>query len=119
MAEWSQNNRACKTTWFTLFVLNQHEEAFPEAGKLKMKDLTFYSRTADTDLRRTMARDLAIAMDNNFRLIRGADFEKNVKVDTAIHDMVNILLDEDKTMSDLAAVNDSNYRFLGEKSHEI
>lgn len=119
MAEWSANNRACKTTWFTLFVLNQHQEAFPEAGKLKMKDLTFYSRTADTDLRKTMARDLAIALDNNFRLIRGADFEQGVKVGAAINGMVDVLLDEDKTMTDLAMVNDNNYRFLGEKSDEI
>jgi hypothetical protein len=119
MAEWSPNNRACKTTWFTLFVLNQHQEAFPDAGELKMKDLTFYSRTADADLRKTMARDLAIAMDNNFRLIRGADFEKSVQPGAAIKDMVDVLLDEDKTMTELAAVNDDNYRFLGEKSDEI
>ena len=119
MAEWSPNNRACKTTWFTLFVLNQHQEAFPDAGKLQMKDLTFYARAVDVDLRKARARDLAIAMDNNFRLIRGADFEKNVKPADAIDDMVNVLLDEDKTITDLAAVNDSNYRFLGEKSDEI
>ena len=119
MAEWSPNNRACKTTWFTLFVLNQHQEAFPDAGKLQMKDLTFYSRTADADLRKTMARDLAIAMDNNFRLIRGANFEQSVQPEAALGDMVNTLLDEDKTMADLAGVNDNNYRFLGEKSDEI
>src|SRR5437773_5837600 len=114
MAEWSKNNRACKTTWSTLFVLNQHQETFPDADALKMKELTFFTRTDDGQLRKVMARDLAIAMDNTFRLIRHAKFEKGVKPASALKDMVDTLLDGEKTMTDLAAANDTNYLFLGE-----
>ncbi|HEY6204601.1 MAG TPA: hypothetical protein VIW21_00370 [Chthoniobacterales bacterium] len=119
MADWNKNNRACKTTWFTLFVLNQLEEAFPEAGALTMKQLTFFTQTGDADMRKVMARSLAIAMDNNFRLIRGAKFEKDIKPEVALQDMVDTFVDETKTVADLAAVNDKNYLFLGETHDDI
>lgn len=119
MAEWSKNNRACKTTWFTLYVLNQHQEPFPAAGAVKMNQLTFYTQTDDGGLRKVLARSLAIAMDNNFRLIRGAKFEKGVDPAAALNDMVDMLLKQDKTMADLAAVIDKNYLFIGETHEEI
>jgi lysylphosphatidylglycerol synthetase-like protein (DUF2156 family) len=117
MAEWNQNNRACKTTWTALFVLNQLQEPFPSAGALKMNELTFFTQTGDAQMRKVMARNLAIAMDNIFRLIRHAKFEQGVKPETALQNMVDILVDEKKTVADLAAVNDKNYLFLGE-SHD-
>jgi hypothetical protein len=119
MADWNKNNRACKTTWFTLYVLNQLEEAFPAAGAIKMNELTFFTQTGDAQLRKVMARSLAIAMDNNFRLIRGAKFEEGVKPESALQDMVDILVDEKKTVADLAEVNDKNYLFLGETHDDI
>ena len=116
MAEWSKNNKACKVTWFTLRVLNQIEESvpFPNAGTIKMDELTFYTHTGDVDLRKVMAKSLAITMDNHFRLIWGAEFEKGVKPEKALQDMIDTLLAEQKTVADLAAVNDKNYLFLGE-----
>jgi hypothetical protein len=119
MADWNKNNRACKTTWFTLYVLNQLEEPFPAAGALTMKQLTFFTQTGDDQMRKVMARSLAIAMDNNFRLIRGAKFEEGVRPETALQDMVDTFVDEAKAVADLAAVNDKNYLFLGETHDEI
>jgi hypothetical protein len=119
MADWNKNNRACKTTWFTLFVLNQLQEAFPAAGTLTMKQLTFFTQTGDEQLRKTMARSLAIAIDNNFRLIRGAKFENGVKPESALQDMVDTLVNEKRTVADFAGVNDKNYSFLGETHDEI
>lgn len=119
MAEWNKNNRACKTTWSTLYVLNQLQEAFPAAGALKMKQLTFFTQAGDAELRKVAAKNLAISMDNIFRLIRHAKFEKGVKPETALQQMIDTLLDEKKTVADLAAVNDKNYLFLGESHDDI
>jgi len=84
-----------------------------------MSQLTFFTQTGDAQMRKVMARSLAIAMDNNFRLIRGAKFEEGVKPESALQDMVDILVNEKKTVADLAAVNDKNYLFLGETHENI
>jgi hypothetical protein len=52
-------------------------------------------------------------------LIRGAKFEQGINPASALNDMVDTLLDEKKTMSDLAAANDKNYLFLGETHDDI
>lgn len=40
---WNKNNRACKTTWLTLLLLDQHQSAFAQAGAIKMEQLTYWS----------------------------------------------------------------------------
>ena len=119
MSEWNKNNRACKTTWSTLYVLNQHDEPFLTAGALTMKQLTFFTQAGDGELRKVAAKNLALSMDKIFRNIRHAKYEKGVKPETAVQDMVDILLNEKKTVADLAAVNDKNYLFLGESHDDI
>lgn len=84
-----------------------------------MKQLTFFTQTGDDQLRKTMARSLAIAIDNNFRLIRGAKFEKGIKPESALQDMIDTLVNEKKTVADFAALNDKNYEFLGETHEDI
>ncbi len=119
MGEWSKNNRACKTTWFTLYVLDQSDKAFKESGDIRMDELTFWNQSSSTEIRQLQAKALCIQMHNNFTLIRKAKLEHGVKKEEAIGDMFNVLMDESKTLRDLAAVIDDNYLFLGEKSDEI
>lgn len=114
MAVWSENHRACKTTWSTLRVLEQTRRTFSKAGKLKMPNLTFWSDTDPKGIRAVKARTLAMQMDNIFRDLRGARFEKNKSRSVAIDDMVKVLTNKDRTIAELAEVNDSNYKFWKE-----
>lgn len=119
MAEWSKNNRACKTTWFTLFVLDQSDKAFKESGDIKMNELTFWNQSASAEMRQSQARAICIQLHNNFTLIRKAKLEDGVDKEKAIGDMLNTLLDESRSLKELAAIIDDNYLFLGEKNDEI
>lgn len=119
MAEWSKNNRACKTTWFTLFVLNQSDKSFKESGDIKINELTFWNQSSSAEMRQSQARALCIQLHNNFTLIRRAKLEGGVDKEKAIGDMFNILMDDTKSLKELAAVVDNNYLFLGEKTDEI
>jgi len=116
VAEWSRNNRACSTTWTTLFVLEQSTLPFAESGGVPMHALAFWDDAASDDLRRLQAQALAIEMDNVFRLIRGARYEEGADTGTAVRAMCEVLTSRDRTMSDLAAANDANYRFWREGS---
>lgn len=119
MANWSSNNRACTTTWTTLRVLAQISESLPfkDAGTVKMKELLYWNQTASSEMRQIQAKTLAIMMDNVFRQIRGAKYEDGVSNETAVNDIVNILVNPDKTIADLAETNDKNYLFWKEKEN--
>jgi hypothetical protein len=115
MANWSKNNRACKTTWSTLRTLDQLNEVFVEAGDLKIKELTFYNQTSSAGQRTSMARMLAVQLDNIFREIRGARYEDNIDGEKAIGSMVEVLTTSDATVASLAEECDVNYKFYGEE----
>lgn len=111
---WSANNRACKTTWTTLRILNQLEQTFDKAGAVKMDGLTFWNQGSSSDSRESVAHSLSIQIDNVFRLIRGARYEGGVTKPEAVQGMLDILLDESKTVTDLALVADALYQFWKE-----
>jgi hypothetical protein len=116
MADWNANHRACTTTWTTLRVLGQIRKTltFDKAGAKTMEDLAFWQQTASADLRAVQARSLAISMDNIFVMLRGARYEEGADGPKATKDIVNTLLDAERTVADLAEVNDANYRFWKE-----
>ncbi|MGA1794561.1 MAG: hypothetical protein ACMUIL_01775 [bacterium] len=119
MADWSKNNRACKTTWFTLHVLNQNDKPFKDSGNVRMNELTFWNQSVSAEMRQIQARALSIQMHNNFTMIRRAKLEDGVEPEKAIGSMVDVLMNGSKTISDFAGVIDENYLFLGEKSDDI
>ena len=94
MANWSKNNRACKTTWTTLRVLEQNSKAFVDTGDVTMKDLTYWNATATADMREFQAEVLATQIDNVFRLIRKARYEDGVDKEKAVSDMSGVLKSE-------------------------
>jgi len=119
MATWNKNNRACTTTWFTLIILDQISATFADSSSIKIHDFTFWNQTGSADLRKLLASTLATQMDNIFTMVRGAQYEGGVTKEGAIQALVNILTVSDKTISDLAELNNSNYIFwTGESAHE-
>jgi hypothetical protein len=115
MLEWSKNNRACTTTWTTLRVLDQNGRTFDKSGPVKMEQLTFWNKAASAQMRKLQAQTLSTQIDNVFRLIRGAKYESGVTRAQAIAGMVATMTDAEKTIADLAEVNDASYQFWGEK----
>jgi len=118
MGNWNRNNRACGTTWTTLRVLDQSFKVFKDSGDVKMSDLTYWNQAADADIRTIQAGALANQMDNVFRQIRRAEYEEGVTREKAVGDIVKTLTNENKTISDLAEINDDNYKFWGEENDE-
>jgi hypothetical protein len=116
---WDKNNRACKTTWLTLLLLDQHQSAFPQAGAIKMEQLTFWSGGGSADFRAARAESLVNQLDNNFRLVRGAKFEQGTDENAAKDALRGVLLDSELTVADLASAANAHYLFLGETSDEI
>jgi hypothetical protein len=114
MADWSKNNRACEAVWTSFYKMNQLFSNFDDSGTLQIKSLTFYSTLNSADLRKQQAIIIADELDNIFRNIRGAVYENNINRTTAMQNMVDILTDGSKTLSDLASAIDSCYKFWGE-----
>src|SRR4051794_33796650 len=105
MADWSVNNRACTSTWMALRLLAQHKLVFSKTGSLGMKQLAFRNSIVSDEMLDVQARTLAIQLNNVFRDIDGATLEPGVKQATAISDMAAVLVDDDKSVADLAFVN--------------
>jgi hypothetical protein len=111
---WSANNRACTTTWSTLFALEQSLLTFPKSGEVQMQHMQFWITAATPELRRLRAQALANRMDVIFRVTRGAEYEEGSSLDQAIEAMVEVMSDANATMEKLAEVNDASYRFWQE-----
>ncbi len=114
MFTWSKKNRACKTTWTTLTVLDQIKEVFNDSGNKRMDDLTFWNHAASSDARKIIASTLSIQIDNIFTLVRGATYKEGITKEMAVADIFAILQKDDKTLTDLAEANDKNYLFWQE-----
>ena len=114
MGKWLKNNRSCTATWRTLKLLEQSDSNFADSEKKKMNELDFWNSASTEELRLIQARTLAAQMDNIFILIRGAVYEEGSNREKSIEDIVNTFINSDKTISDLAVVNDSNYLFWAE-----
>jgi hypothetical protein len=80
-----------------------------------MRQLTFWNQAASGPMRTLQAKSLSAQMDNVFRLVRGAEYESGITRAAATSDMANILADGEKTIAELAEVNDTNYQFWGEE----
>ncbi len=117
MANWSPNNRAATTTWLTLRTLSQipNDMIFKTAGSVKMNELLFWGKTSTADMRKTQAGTISFEMDNIFRDVRGARFEESVDPGYVVNTIRDTLLDETKTIEDLAGIADKNYQFWGEE----
>lgn len=113
-AAWSNNNKAHTRTWFTLRMLAQHEEAFDDAGRLRMRDLTFWGQAASDDMRKLQTETIAQQLDNAFRMIWRAKYESKSSAEAAISGMLSVLRNGDATVAALGNKVDDHYAFPGE-----
>ena len=113
MAKWTTENPAFVDTWFSLFRLGQTKKQFNAADTIKMSELTFFNPLSSKDNLKIEATLVADTIDKVFSSW-GAKLENSISRNTAINDMIQILLDEDKTIKDLAEKNDENYFFTNE-----
>jgi hypothetical protein len=111
MADWSPDNPACLSTWMALRVMEQSTRVFPRSGGITMRELAYWNSVASEAMRNFQAHTLAIEMDNIFRQIDGATLEPGATAETAVDFMAAILTDDERTVAELAEVNDQLYRF--------
>ena len=111
---WSSENRAAKTTWTTLMVLDQIAQAFEESGEIKMSRLVFWNAAQSAAARRSQAEALSIQIDRVFREVRGAEFEDGQTRLRTLEAVVGVLTSADLTVADLASLLDEHYRFWRE-----
>jgi len=79
-----------------------------------MDQLTYWAATGSADMRAQRAKAMATEMDNIFRMILKAGLEPGVDAGRAIGGIETTLATADKTIRDLAVINDEHYVFLGE-----
>ena len=113
MANWTAEKPSHVDTWFSLFRLGQISKHFNPSGKIKMSELTFYNPTVSNDSLKVEATLIADTIDRVFTSW-GAKLENNISRNTALTEMIKILLDKDKTILDLAEKNDEIYFFTNE-----
>lgn len=116
--KWNNNNLACLKTWVHLRVLDQHNEAFRDAEKIRMDQLTFWNNASSNEAREISAKTLCNQLDNMFRLWDKADYENSSSAKEAVEAMLKVFLNGKKTLNDLAQAVDDNYKFKGEKPDE-
>lgn len=112
---WTNNNLACVNSWAFLRVLKQFKEVFGAAGKLKMRQFTYWNPAATPEARRTEAMGLAAQLDNMFVNGLGAKYEPDYNRTKATSSMTDVLVSADKTLCEFAVAVDEAYRFTGEK----
>jgi hypothetical protein len=97
-----------------LRMLDQSVRPFRPSGTVPMRQLTYFNAAVSDELRRFLAGTLAKQLDNFFRQIDGARFENGTDPVTALSDLTAVLLAAERSMADLAAVVDQDYRFWEE-----
>jgi len=114
MFNWNNNNLACITTWITFYYMKQIQKSFADSADVKMNELLYWNNAASASMRTLQADALAANIDNTFTTIRGARYEDGSDQGKAISGMSAVLQDSSKSMTDLAKVNDDNYKFWHE-----
>lgn len=110
MEEWSANVKAHRVLWIALQQMRQLSTNFDDSKNLKMSDLLFYNNLVSANLLHSEALIIANQLDAIFQS-RRASYAVNVTASEALSRMVNILVNKDKLVKDLAAEVNALYRF--------
>jgi hypothetical protein len=96
-------------TWFVLMQLDQHHKEFMDGSRLKIRELALHKGSnGHGDLRRA-AESLAMPLMNLYSALGGAELKRDVSPEQAKEKVVCVLLDKEKTVTDLAAALDACY----------
>ncbi len=90
-------------TWFALRLLGQHQEEFMKGRTMKIGELALHNGNGPVD-RRSAAGALAMPLMNLYSALGRAALESGVTEEQATQMVVDVLLDRDKTVTDLAEV---------------
>ncbi len=91
-------------TWFVLRLLDQHQEEFMEGRTTKIGDLALHKEMNGPGDGRRAAGALAMPLMNLYSALSRAALESGVTEEQATQMVVDVLLDRDKTVTDLAEV---------------
>ncbi len=97
-------------TWFVLMQLDQHRKDVADCRSMKIRELAFYSGHEGPDDRRRAAEALALPLMNLYSALGKTALERGVSMDQAKQMIVGVLLDGEKTVTDLAAALDECYQ---------
>ncbi len=86
-ALWGTSNRAAKTTWSTLSVLDQQALPFNDAGAVMLNKLAYWGTGESPQTQMTKSKSLAIQIDNIFRSIRGINYENSIDKSSVISEI--------------------------------
>ncbi|MCH7411386.1 hypothetical protein MM239_18480 [Belliella sp. DSM 111904] len=113
MTNWTAEKSAHLDTWFSLLRLGQIRKPFNISGKIKMSELTYYDPTVSKDSFKVEVALIAHTIDNVLTSY-GAKLKNNISRKTALNNMIKVLLNKEKTILDLAEINNENYFYENE-----
>jgi hypothetical protein len=112
--KWDKHNLACVNTWAFLRGLGQYSAVFSTAGQIKMSELKFYDADMSGDAVQAEARNLALQLDRIFTKALLASYESGYGLAKAVDALVVVMVEGEKTLTDLGEVVDGAYDFRGE-----
>ncbi len=121
MSDWKKSNYAHWGTYRGLVVQKEIDASlvsFDEAKNYKMPGLAFFVLGAGSDDLKTRAELAAMELFNFIVANYAPDWQDRTKVDSirkALNAMIAVLIDKDKSISDLASCVDSIFKFSNEK----
>lgn len=115
MSNWNLDNRASKALWAALHSMDQLSGSFADSETLKIGQLTFYNNLSGGNLIRKEAEMIADMLDNIFIKRKRAQYEAGIDRTQALNDIVKILIDADKILSQLGETIDASYLFRDEQ----
>lgn len=112
---WSNNSSACTTLYAILTgTLDQLDKSilFNDAGTVTISQLVFFNATASPDIIRMAATGLANTLDSTLISAYLCSYKTGQTQNLAISGMVNILVNGQSTIANLADTIDSFYQFI-------
>jgi hypothetical protein len=114
MSNWSNNNRAHASLWFFEVYHQGNEVPFAKAGNWKTSYLIGVVPGDSSAMVNQKAKAHAVLLDEVFTKLYRATYEPGISQIDATDGMEVVLQDPGKLITDLAAVVDEKYKFIGE-----
>lgn len=113
---WDSQTHFCAWTYFTLDRLEYLTDgtSFPAAGKLSMRELTFWNDLASAPSQELKAKELSGAVDEVLVRMGRIRYEPGFSQPSAIAAMATVLASSGKTVAQLASMVNLIYRFRDE-----
>lgn len=111
MGDWEDKKEACLATWSTLMTLDQIAETYDHAKSMTMPALLYWNPADSSDMRKTKALSLAVAMDGRFQNFFAATLKGGVVPPAQVNGIRDVLVEAAATIEKLSQVVDGFYTF--------